>query len=154
MSDDQPGLPDLSQLLGGLGGGGDGEEGGFGGLGGLFAQAQAAMAASQAAAEAEVEGTAGGGVVRIRATGSGEVLSVRIAPEAVDPDDVEGLEDLVLAALRDVQASIAELHAEAMGGLDPSSMLGGLSGVFGGPSDDVIDVDDPGDADDDTSEPR
>jgi DNA-binding YbaB/EbfC family protein len=139
MSDDQPGAPDLGGLLGGLGGGG---------LGDLFAQAQAAMAASQAAAETEVEGSAGGGVVRIRATGAGEVRGVSIDPQVVDPDDVEGLEDLVLAALRDVHQRVADLHAQAMGGLDPSAMLGGLSGVLGGADDDddeLIDVDDDGD---------
>lgn len=136
MSDDQPGVPDLGDLLGGLGGGG--------GLGDLLAQAQAAMAASQAAAEAEVEGSAGGGMVKIRATGSGETLAVSIDERVVDPSDVEGLEDLVLAALRDVGAKVAELHAGAMGGLDPSAMLGGLSGVFGGPSD-AIDVEEAGD---------
>ena len=137
MTDDQSGMPDLGGLLGGLGGGG--------GLGDLFAQAQAAMAASQAAAEAEVEGSAGGGMVKIRATGSGEVLGVAIDPQVVDPDDVEGLEDLVVAALRDVNAKVADLHAQAMGGLDPSSMLGGLSGILGGPSDEIIDAssDDP-----------
>ena len=133
MTDDQTGMPDLGGLLGGLGGGG--------GLGDLFAQAQAAMAASQAAGEAEVEGSAGGGMVKIRATGSGEVLGVSIDPQVVDPDDVEGLEDLVVAALRDVNAKVADLHAQAMGGLDPSSMLGGLSGILGGPSDEIIDAD-------------
>jgi hypothetical protein len=116
------GLPDLGGLLGGLGGGGGG------GLGDLFAQAQAAMSASQAAADQQVEGTAGGGVVRIEATAGGEVLAVHIDPAAVDPDDVEGLEDLVLAALRDVHAQAARVHAEAMGGFDPSAMLGGLLG--------------------------
>lgn len=131
---DQPsGLPDLGGLLGGLSGGG-------GGLGDLFAQAQAAMSASQAAAAQEVEGSAGGGVVRIRATGGGEVRSVHIDPAAVDPDDVEGLEDLVLAALRDLHAETARLQSEAMGGFDPSGVLGGLLGGD--------DVDDPaGDAD-------
>lgn len=134
MTDDEPSaLPDLSGLLGGLGG-----EGG-GGLGDLFAQAQAAMAASQAASAAEVQGSAGGGVVRIRATGGGEVLAVSIAPEVVDPDDVETLQDLVVAAFRDVHAEIGKLHAQAMGGLDPSSMLGGLSGILGG--DDDVDGD-------------
>ena len=138
MSDDDQGMPDLGGLLGGLGGGG--------GLGDLFAQAQAAMAASQAAADTEVEGSAGGGMVKVRATGSGEVLGVTIAPAVVDPDDVESLEDLVLAALRDVHARVAELHAGAMGGLDPSAMLGGLSGILGGPVDD--DDDDGDDTDD------
>lgn len=114
----------LADMLGGLGG--------DGGLGDLFAQAQAAMNASQQAAMAEVEGSAGGGMVKIRATGGGDVLAVTIDPAAVDPDDVEGLEDLVLAALRDVNTKVATLHAEAMGGLDPSSMLGGLGlGGFG-----------------------
>jgi nucleoid-associated protein EbfC len=123
---DQPedaGLPDLGGLVGGLLGGG-----GPGGLGDLLAQAQQAMSASQAAAGQEVEGSAGGGVVRIRTTGAGEVLSVHIDPAVVDPDDVEGLEDLVLAALRDAQAAAARLHEQAMGGFDPSSMLGGLLG--------------------------
>ena len=145
MSDEHQGAPDLGGLLGGLTGGG--------GLGDLFAQAQAAMAASQQAAETEVEGSAGGGMVRVRATGTGEVLAVSIDPRAVDPDDVEGLEDLVLAALRDVGTRVAQLHAQAMGGLDPSAMLGGLSGILGGPDDpdgDVIDVEgddtDPGTA--------
>lgn len=128
MSDQNPdaaggGLPDLGGLLGGLGGGGGG-----GGLGDLFAQAQAAMSATQAASAQRVEGSAGGGVVRIEATAGGEALAVHIDPSVVDPDDVEGLEDLVLAALRDVQAAAARVHAEAMGGFDPSAMLGGLLG--------------------------
>ncbi|MGK2930452.1 MAG: YbaB/EbfC family nucleoid-associated protein [Acidimicrobiales bacterium] len=123
MSNDDAGAPDLGGLLGGLGGGG---------LGDLFAQAQAAMQASQAAADTEVEGSSGGGVVKIRATGGGEVLGVTIDPVVVDPTDVETLEDLLLAAFRDVNAKAAELHAGAMGDLDPSAMLGGLSGMLGG----------------------
>lgn len=130
MSDDDRAMPDLGGLLGGLAGGG--------GLGDLFAQAQAAMAASQAAADTELEGSAGGGVVKVRATGTGEVLAVSIDPAVVDPDDVETLEDLVVAALRDVAARVADLHAGAMGDFDPASMLGGLSGMLGG--DDVIDT--------------
>ena len=130
MSDQNPdvaggGLPDIGGLLGG----------GGGGLGDLFAQAQAAMSASQAAAEQQVEGTSGGGMVRIDATAGGEVLGVHIDPAAVDPDDVEGLEDLVLAALRDVHAQAARVHAEAMGGFDPSAMLGGLLGGGESPDD-------------------
>ncbi len=53
-------------------------------------------------AEATVEGSAGGGMVKVVVTGAGEVQSVHIAPEVVDPDDVEMLEDLVLAAVGDV----------------------------------------------------
>ena len=105
-----PGLPDLDLL-------------GDGALGGLLAQAQEMMAAQAAAAEREVEGVAGGGVVRIRATGNGQVLGVTIAPDVVDPSDVAMLEDLVLAALHDVNARLAEIQREA---------LGPLGDLFGG----------------------
>ncbi len=130
MSDQEPG--DLGGLLEGLGGGG-------GGLGELFAQAQAAMAASQAAADTEVEGSAGGGLVKIRATGGGDVRGVSIDASVVDPADVETLEDLVTAALRDLNVQIGQLQAGAMGDLDPSAMLGGLGGLLGGGAD-AIDV--------------
>jgi DNA-binding YbaB/EbfC family protein len=99
-----PGLPDLDLL------GGDA-------LGGLLAQAQQMMAAQAEAAEREVEGVAGGGVVRIRATGTGQMLGVTIAPDVVDPTDVGMLEDLVLAALHDVNAQLLEVQREAMGPL-------------------------------------
>ena len=88
-----------------------------GDLGSLLSQAQDMMAAQAAAADQEVEGVAGGGVVRIRATGTGQVLGVTIAPEVVDPDDVPMLEDLVLAALHDVNARLAEIQRAAMGPL-------------------------------------
>ena len=100
-------LPDLSAL-----GSPDG-----GALGGLLEQAQQMMAAQADAAARQVEGVAGGGMVRIRATGTGQVLGVTIAPEVVDPDDVTMLEDLVLAALHDVNAQLAEIQREAMGSL-------------------------------------
>lgn len=99
-----PALPDLEALSGG-------------GLDGLLEQAQQMMAAQAEAAEREVEGVAGGGVVRITATGAGQVLRVSIAREAVDPEDVAMLEDLVLAALHDVNARLAEIQREALGPL-------------------------------------
>ena len=105
-----PGLPDLESLDSGM-------------LGGLLAQAQEMMAAQAAAADQEVEGVAGGGVVRIRATGAGHVLGVSIDPEVVDASDVAMLEDLVLAALHDVSARMQELQREAMGPL--GDLLGG-----------------------------
>ena len=109
-----PGLPDLEAL------------GAGGGFGDLLAQAQEALAAQAAAAQRQVEGVAGGGAVRIRATGTGEVLAVSIAREAVDPDDVTMLEDLVLAALHDVNAQLREIQRDAMGS------LGGLGDLLGG----------------------
>lgn len=94
-----------------------------GALGGLLEQAQQMMAAQAEAADVEVEGVAGGGVVRIRATGTGQVLGVTIAPEVVDPADVAMLEDLVLAALHDLNARLAEIQRAA---------LGPLGDLFGG----------------------
>ncbi|MEO6318849.1 MAG: YbaB/EbfC family nucleoid-associated protein [Acidimicrobiales bacterium] len=96
------------------------------GLGGLLEQAQEMMAAQQAASEQEIEGVAGGGVVRIRTTGTGQVLGVTIAPEVVDPSDVAMLEDLVTAALHDMNAQLLDIQREAMG------PLAGLGDLFGG----------------------
>lgn len=107
------GLPALDDLGAALGGAGFSD---------LLEQAQQMMSAQAAAAEREVEGVAGGGAVRITATGTGQVLRVSIAPDAVDPDDVPMLEDLVLAALHDVNAQLAAIQREAMG------PLGGLLG--------------------------
>lgn len=93
---------------------------------------QAEMAAAQEAlAEAVVEGSAGGGMVKVVVTGAGEVQSVRIAPEVVDPDDVEMLEDLVLAAVSDGFRRAHELAAEKMGGVTGGVDLGGLGNLLG-----------------------
>ena len=85
------------------------------------------MEAQAAAAEQVVEGQAGGGVVKVTATGSLEFQSVHIDPDAVDPDDVAMLEDLVLAAIHDAVAQVNQMNQQAMGGLD----LGGLGGLLG-----------------------
>jgi DNA-binding YbaB/EbfC family protein len=93
---------------------------------------QADMAAAQdALAEATVEGSAGGGMVTVVVTGAGEVQSVRIAPEVVDPDDVEMLEDLVLAAVGDGLRRAQELAAEKMSGVTGGLDVGGLGGMLG-----------------------
>ncbi len=75
-------------------------------------------------AQTEVTGTAGGGLVTAVVTGSGEVVSVKIDPKAVDPDDVESLEDLVVAAIRDAATNAAALQEKTMGPL-----AGGLGGL-------------------------
>ena len=85
---------------------------------------QQMVEAQQKLAEAQVTGTAGGGLVTVTATGSGEVVSLKIDPKAVDPDDVESLEDLVLAAIRDASRAAGELANETMGPL--TSGMGGL----------------------------
>jgi nucleoid-associated protein EbfC len=96
---------------------------------------QADMAAAQdALAEATVEGSAGGGMVKVVVTGAGEVQSVRISPDVVDPEDIEMLEDLVLAAVSDGLRRAHELQGERMGsvtgGLDLGA-LGDLGGLLG-----------------------
>jgi DNA-binding YbaB/EbfC family protein len=93
---------------------------------------QSDMAAAQdALAAATVEGTAGGGMVKATVTGSGELQSVSISPEVVDPDDVEMLEDLVLAAVSDGLRRAQELQAEKMGAVTGGMDLGGLGGLLG-----------------------
>jgi len=93
---------------------------------------QADMAAAQEAlAEATVEGTAGGGMVKVVVTGAGDVQSVRISPEVVDPDDVEMLEDLVLAAVTDAMRRAQELANESMSGVAGGIDLGSLGGLLG-----------------------
>jgi nucleoid-associated protein EbfC len=85
---------------------------------------QQLLSAQQELAEAEVTGTAGGGLVTAVVSGSGEVKSIKIDPKAVDPDDVESLEDLVVAAVRDAARAAQELSADKMGPL-----AGGLGGL-------------------------
>ena len=85
---------------------------------------QQMVAAQEELAQAEVQGTAGGGLVTATVTGAGEVVSIKIKPEAVDPDDVESLEDLVVAALHDASRAAQDLSAERMGPL--TSGMGGL----------------------------
>ena len=85
---------------------------------------QQLMAAQQELTTVEVEGSAGGGLVRATMTGSGELVSVTIDPKAVDPDDVETLQDLVVAAVRDAARAAADAAQEKMGPL-----TGGLGGM-------------------------
>ena len=92
-------------------------------LGGIFDSLQKVQ---QARAQI-YEGHAGGGAVVVRATGDLEFESITISAEVVDPDDVEMLEDLVLAALHDLATTMAAAQQEAMGALGALD-LGGLLG--------------------------
>jgi len=95
-------------------------------------QMQADMAAAQEALEAElVEATAGGGVVRAVVTAAGVLQAVSIAPEVVDPEDVEMLEDLVVAAVSEALRLASERTAERMGAVTGNLDLGGLGGLLG-----------------------
>jgi nucleoid-associated protein EbfC len=93
---------------------------------------QSDMAAAQdALAAAIVEGSAGGGMVKATVSGSGELQSVSISPDVVDPEDVEMLEDLVVAAVSDALRRAQELQAEKMGAVTGGMDLGGLGGLLG-----------------------
>jgi DNA-binding YbaB/EbfC family protein len=79
-------------------------------------------------AEAEVTGSAGGGLVTATVSGTSELKAVTIDPKAVDPDDVDTLQDLIVAAVRDANNAVATLAAEKMGPLT-GGMGGGLPGL-------------------------
>lgn len=97
------------------------------------------VAAQQVAAAQVFQGQAGGGAVKVEVTGALEFRSVSIASGAVDPNDVEMLEDLVLAALNDAASQMggeagAELGGMDLAGVDMGELLGGggLEGLLGG----------------------
>ncbi len=100
-------------------------KGGLGNMGNMMKQVQQMQAKMEAAqaemAEKEVEGTAGGGMVKVIINGKNEVLSVAIDPEVVVKDDVEMLQDLVAAAVNQAFQKVQEMQAEMM-----SNVTGGL----------------------------
>jgi DNA-binding YbaB/EbfC family protein len=109
----QPGMPDLTQIV-------------------LKAQQmQADMERAQAGlADAEVTGTAGGGLVSAVVSGAGELRAVQIDPSVLEPAtaiDAETLGDLVVAAVRNAQQEVADLASRAMG-----AVTGGLADALGG----------------------
>jgi nucleoid-associated protein EbfC len=89
---------------------------------------QQLMSAQQELADSEVTGSAGGGLVTAVMSGGGELKSLTIDPKVVDPEDVETLADLVVAAVRDANHQVSELASQKMGPL-----AGGLGGGLGLP---------------------
>ena len=106
-----PNLPGMNPA--GAGGGPD--------MSGMLAQVQAMqsqlMQAQEELAETEITGAAGGDLVTATISGTGELLSVSIKPEACDPEDTDSLADLVVAAVRDATHQQQELAASTMGPL-------------------------------------
>jgi hypothetical protein len=90
------------------------------------------MNAQQELADAEVAGTAGGGLVTARVNGQGELVDLTIAPDAIDADDLEEtaqtIADLVLAAVRDAYARAGDLQQEKMGPF-ANALGGGMPGL-------------------------
>jgi DNA-binding YbaB/EbfC family protein len=115
----------------------------------MLQQAQEMMAAQQEAQETlrneRVEASTGGGMVKVVMTGDQRLESLTIDPGAVDPEDVEMLQDMVVAAVNEATRQAQELAEQKLGGaaggegFDPMSALdalgglGGLGGGLGGP---------------------
>jgi DNA-binding YbaB/EbfC family protein len=86
-------------------------------------QEEVARAQEELAGET-VEASVGGGTVVVKATGAGEIVEIRIAPEVIDPDDPETLGDLVLAGVNQALRNSQELQQSKLGGA-----MGGLKGL-------------------------
>jgi hypothetical protein len=101
-----------------------------GGLGQMMKQAQKMQAQilkiQEEMAERSVEASSGGGMVTVTANGKQEVLSIRIEPEVVDPEDVEMLQDLVAAAVNEALKKAQEMVAEEMAKVTGGMQLPGL----------------------------
>jgi DNA-binding protein, YbaB/EbfC family len=103
---------------------------GMGNLQRMALQMQQEMERIQAElATAEVEGSAGGGVVKAVVTGKQALVSITIDPSAVDPADVDMLQDLVIAAVNEALDASRRLAEQKMGAL--TGMTGGLGGLLG-----------------------
>lgn len=111
-----------------------GMRGGMGGGGGNMNQMmkqvkkmqEQMLKAQEELATKTVEGSAGGGVVTVTANGQKNILSVTIKPEAVDPDDVEMLQDLVMTAVNDALTKADELANQDMGKFTGGMNIPGL----------------------------
>jgi DNA-binding YbaB/EbfC family protein len=120
----------------------EGEQFDLGSLISQLGQVQQNLQQAQAEAAAQVvEGTAGGGAVKVRINGGLEFLSVTIDSSVVDPSEIDLLQDLVLAAVRDGIEKASTLATSALGGAGlgipgAGSDLGGLLGGLVGPGHD------------------
>ena len=101
-----------------------------GGLGQMMKQAQKMQAKimkiQEEMGEQSVEASAGGGMVTVTANGKQEILSIRIEPEVVDPEDVEMLQDLVAAAVNEALKKAQEMMAEEMAKVTGGMQLPGM----------------------------
>ncbi len=96
------------------------------------------LAAQEKLKEEKVDASAGGGMVKVVANGDGKLESITISPDAVDPEDVELLQDMILAATNEALRQAEDLREKAMSGaagMDPMAaleQLGRLGGLGGG----------------------
>ena len=101
------------------------------GMGNMMKQAQQLqskmMKLQEELADRTVESSSGGGMVKVTANGRQQVLSIQIEKEVVDPDDVEMLQDLILAAINDALAKAQEMVSSEMGKLTGGLNIPGLT---------------------------
>ena len=101
------------------------------GMGNMMKQAQQLQSKmvklQEELAEKTVESSSGGGMVKVTANGRQQILSIQIEKEVVDPDDVEMLQDLVLAAINDALAKAQEMVSSEMGKLTGGLNIPGLT---------------------------
>jgi hypothetical protein len=100
------------------------------GMGELMKQMQAMQARmeqmQEELAEKKIEASSGGGMVKVVANGKQEILEIKIDPEVVNPDDVEMLEELILAAVNQAKEKASELQMEGLSGLTGGLKIPGL----------------------------
>ena len=96
-----------------------------GNMNNLMKQAQRMQEKSKEMGEKEWEATAGGGAVTVKVSGKKEILSVKLDEEVVDPDDIEMLEDLIVAATNEALRKVEDENAAMM-----QQLTGGLGGLF------------------------
>jgi len=100
------------------------------GMGNMMKQAQQLqskmMKLQEELADKTVDASSGGGMVKVRANGRQQILSIQIEEEVVDPDDIEMLQDLVLAAVNDALAKAQEMVSSEMGKLTGGLNIPGL----------------------------
>ena len=101
------------------------------GMGNMMKQAQQLqskmMKLQEELADKTVESSSGGGMVKVTANGRNQIISIQIEKEVVDPDDVEMLQDLVLAAINDALAKAQEMVSSEMGKLTGGLNIPGLT---------------------------
>lgn len=101
------------------------------GMGNMMKQAQQLqskmMKLQEELADKTVESSSGGGMVKVTANGRQQILSIQIEKEVVDPDDVEMLQDLVMAAINDALAKAQEMVSSEMGKLTGGLNIPGLT---------------------------
>ena len=115
-----------------LGGGGLPNPGGMkGGLAGQLQAMQQQMAdAQESLGDETVEVSSGGGAVTVVMTGHQKIVSIKIDPEVVDPDDVEMLQDLMVAAMNEAVEASQNLAADKMGSITSGLNIPGMPGLF------------------------